>query len=279
MSDEKTPPTGSRWAVGAMAEEGQEPSSEPVTKDSERRRFFSKAPAAEETPEPSGVNPFLPPSDAAAVSALVDDDTTHGHGLSDGLDHTTGPTAAPIAPAPAKPALPIPAMWPVPERPCSGTVQLLGLHGGAGTSTVAALIGPEAVDCGVGLDQLRSMALPVLFVTRTHAHGLDLALRLGQQHAARSFDTLMVLGLVVVHDAPTLSRGLARKLRSAQRTLPNCWTVPWDEDLRHQPDLPASVAGRGRTARDVRRILKKADRLTQSGKASHQSNNQLRQVR
>jgi len=246
-----------------------------------KRRFFSRPDARPDLAptEPStgrGVNPLLEDAyrSPGKHTATEDDDLDEGDvsegrgsGLrSRGLGHTTGPVDPPVAPAPLNPAVRVPESWPIapaPSGPDAAQIQLVGLHGGAGTSTLAAEIGPAALDCGVGLDALVTTELPVLFVTRSHARGLDLALRLGQQYAARSLDPLMILGVCVVEDAPTLTKGLARILRSVQKSLPNCWTVAWDEDLRHDPALPAP-ATRGRLARDIRRMLRKATALRES---------------
>lgn len=193
----------------------------------------------------------------------VDDDGDPGLETT-GMDHVVGPSNPPVAPAPLNPALVLPEWWhgraASAERPSAVTVQVVGLHGGAGTSTVAALLGDEAHDAEGGLAGLATMNRPILFVARTNGRGLDLALRAGQQYASRGFDPVPVLGIVLVHDAPTLSKGLARQLRSAQKALPNSWTVAWDENLRHDVALP-TPATRGRLARDARRILKKAAQL------------------
>lgn len=211
----------------------------------------------------SAVNPFLP----GTRKTVIDDEERHeegGEGLAAlGFGHAVGPTSPPVAPAPLNPAVRVPSGWPGAPAPAGTCVQLVGLHGGAGVSTLAGLLGEEAIDCGPGLGNLVTLQLPVLFVTRSHAHGLDLALRVGQQHASRTLEPLMILGLVVVHDAPTLSKGLARTLRSVEKSLPNCWTVPWSEDLRHDTAPPPAATG-GRTGRDAHRILKKASQLRDS---------------
>jgi len=274
-----------RWAERAKAAAQQHPVEPPApagareaqTVESHKRRLFAGPPA--QAAEPSGINPFLPGPARPTGDDEEDLDVEpsnegRGGGLATlGLDHVSGPTGPPLAPAPLNPALSVPQSWPTAPAapgPLGTVVQLVGLHGGAGTSTLAALLGPLAVDCGASLDNLATLDVPVLFVTRTHAHGLDLALRIGQQYAARSLGPVRVLGICVVHDAPNLSKGLARTLRSVEKTLPNCWIVPWDEDLRHDPALP-SAASHGRMARDVRRILKKAAQLRESREPPQQT--------
>lgn len=259
-------------AIEAPASASAPPTSTAVASEAasgSKRRFFSRpSPDVAAAPAGEGVNPLLPDGAGRRPASRrredvdeLDDDAATGLDVL-GLGHVTGPAIPPPAPTPLNPALRLPASWP-PRRPTvpgEHLVQVVGLHGGAGTSTMAALIGPAAIDCGAGLDNVVDVTVPVLFVTRSHARGLDLALRIGQQFAARNLDPLPVLGLCVIHDAPSLSKGLARALRSVERSLPNCWTLPWNEDVRHDPALPPA-ADRGRMARDVRRILRKAGRL------------------
>lgn len=243
--------------LAAEPAEPAEPIAAAATGNASRRFFSRPAPEDRQADGPTGANPFMPAADGAAAARSGEE---RGALEDAGLGHVAGPTDPPVAPTPLNPALAIPSSWPIGPAHPFNAVQLVGLHGGAGTSTMAALLGPVALDCGTSLANLTTLEIPVLFVTRTHAHGLDLALRLGQQYAARALDQVMVLGLVVVRDAPTLSKGLARTLRSVEKTLPNCWTVPWSEDLRHDPEMP-SPADHGRMARDVRRIVKKAEQL------------------
>ncbi len=266
-------PTGSVPIEGSALVEPTVPADDGASSISEtKRRFFSKTSEPAASAAGPKANPLLP---GAPVSGDDNEDGDEERGvLSAGLGHVSGPSDPPVAPAPLNPALPVPTTWPI-RRADAGapSVQLVGLHGGAGTSTLAALIGPEAADCGHSLDELRTVDVPVLFVTRTHARGLDLAMRIGQQHASRTLEPLMVLGVVVVDDAPVLSKGLARTLRSVEKSLPNCWHLPWDEDLRHDTSLPAP-ASRGRLSRDVRRILKKAEQLVERQSTAPQTHAQ-----
>ncbi|GAB3868546.1 hypothetical protein GCM10028801_44650 [Nocardioides maradonensis] len=247
---------------------------EPAAETTKRRLFGRGGSAAAVSPATAAsVNPFLP-GPALEGGPQVQDTSSEerGRGLAAvGFGHTTGPRNPPVAPVPLNPALAVPSSWPSTAGTPSTVVQLVGLHGGAGTSTLAAELGPQAADCGVGLAGLRSVEIPVLFVARTHAHGLDLALRTAQQYAARGLGPITVLGIVVVHDAPgPLSKQLARRLKSVEKAFPNCWTVPWSEDLRHNVALPP-VAERGARGRDVRRILKKATELTDRHEPPHRA--------
>lgn len=281
-SPEGSPGQG-KWAEKALAaarlrEAAAQDSGPEQDPEQTKRRLFGRSSVKESSAAaPAAVNPFLPTT-PVRVKPSEDHDEESGDEapVPTGLGHSTGAAAPPVAPAPMSPAVVLPSEWPTTREsgPQGLVVQLVGLHGGAGTSTLAAEMGPQAADCGTGLDHLRSVDVPVLFVTRSHARGLDLALRLGQQHAARRLSPLTVLGVVVVHDAPgPLSKLLARRLKSVQKALPNCWTVPWSEDRRHDVGLPP-VASQGARARDIRRVLKQAVELTESTEQpdySHQS--------
>lgn len=243
----------------------QQPAQRQPTPTPKVRWSKAAVPVVSEATAAAASNPFLPTArDQQGQQA----DEERGDVLADlELTHAVGPSSPPVAPAPLNPALRVPAQWPNGPAPVGTLVQLVGLHGGAGTSTMAAMLGEEAIDCGQGLDNLVTLSLPVLFVARSHAHGLDLALRIGQQHASRTLEPLMVLGIVVVHDGPSLSKGLARTLTSVEKSLPNSWTLPWSEDIRHDPALPEAATS-GRAGRDTRRILKKASQLRASREPS-----------
>jgi hypothetical protein len=175
------------------------------------------------------------------------------------VEHFTGPDSPPAAPPPSRLAVVLPPVWATPAT--GAVVQLVGLHGGAGTTTLAALAGPGAIDLGTSLTGAAA-SVPVLFVTRTHARGLDLALRLGQQWAAGGISPLRVVGLAAVYDAPTLTPALTRTLKSVTKTLPHCWVFRWDENLRASA-APPSAAPSGRLGRELKNIRKHATRLTE----------------
>jgi hypothetical protein len=131
----------------------------------------------------------------------------------------------------------------------------LGLHGGAGVTTLA-----QAVPGGVDLATLgeATSALPLVVVCRSHAGGLDAA-----QHwePPGGRERTAILGLVVVADAPgPLPRGLRLGIRLvAGGYRHQLWRIPWVPAWRMgQPvqfdHLPAAVRQLGsdladRTAR------------------------------
>jgi hypothetical protein len=107
---------------------------------------------------------------------------------------------------------------------------LVGTHGGAGVSTLAAVYGGH--DCAGGWpgpDDPRS----VLLVARTHASGLAAALRalelfrLGEAPAGLDLDAV-----VLVADAPgRLPRPLEKQVRLIE-SLIDVYRVPWVPDWR-----------------------------------------------
>ena len=122
----------------------------------------------------------------------------------------------------------------------------LGCHGGAGVTSLAALIGGGA-EAGRGWpNPPPEQRAPVVLVARTHATGL-----LRAQSAARQWASQMLpggidlLGLVLLPDAPgDLPRPLEELARLVSGGVPECWRLPWIEELRYGdldtvPRLPA----------------------------------------
>ncbi|WP_433461845.1 DUF6668 family protein [Spirillospora sp. CA-128828] len=131
-------------------------------------------------------------------------------------------------------------------------------HGGAGASTLAALI-PNGMCAG------RYWPMPeppgrsrVLLVARTHAHGLCAAQAAARQWAAGVLPNVRLLGMVVVADAPgKLPRPLKDLLRLISGGVPRVWELPWVEALRlgdppGQINLPSAHA---RLAQDLKHII------------------------
>ncbi|WP_093765425.1 DUF6668 family protein [Streptomyces sp. F-7] len=131
-----------------------------------------------------------------------------------------GPVTAPEANPPG----------PVPARAAARRFSWLGLHGGAGASTLAAVYGGH--DCGrswPGPDAPRS----VLLVARTHAAGLDAvpqAVELFRRGEAPH--GLDLYAVVLVADAPgRLPRPLAHRVRLIEPLI-DVYRVPWVPDWR-----------------------------------------------
>lgn len=115
-------------------------------------------------------------------------------------------------------------------------VWIVGAHGGAGESTLAAL------DEGFAATNHRWPTIEdddpsnlVLVVARTHAHGLACAARVLGQWASGDLPglPLELLGLVLIEDAPgKLPRELADQVRISAGGAPRSWLVGFSPDIR-----------------------------------------------
>ena len=131
----------------------------------------------------------------------------------------------------------------VAHRPAAGRWLWLGLHGGAGVTTLAQAV-PGGVDVG-GLHG-KPPNLPVVAVCRSHAGGLAAAQEWAAEWSGRQ-PYREVLGLVIVADAPgPLPRGLKLGVRLVRGGFRDLWAVPWVPAWRvgqsvPLDDLPAAV--------------------------------------
>ncbi|MFG2084860.1 DUF6668 family protein [Spirillospora sp. NPDC048824] len=169
-----------------------------------------------------------------------------------GRFHARAVTPARLAPPPTSSlglagySGPGPALW------------ISSCHGGAGASTLAALI-PFGRSTG------RYWPAPeppgqarVILVARTHAVGLRAAQAAAGQWAAGVLPNVRLLGLVAIADAPgKLPKPLKDLLRLISGGVPQVWELPWVEALRlgdppEQVRLPSAYA---RLAQDLNRII------------------------
>jgi hypothetical protein len=110
----------------------------------------------------------------------------------------------------------------------------LGVHGGAGVSSLAEFLpgGADAERCWP--DPAFGGPRAVILVCRTHVGGLRRARDAAQQWASADVPGgLLLAGAVAVADAPgKLARPQAEELRLLEGAVPQLWTVPWLEELR-----------------------------------------------
>jgi len=103
----------------------------------------------------------------------------------------------------------------------------LGVHGGAGETSLAAAAGIGRA-CGHMWPAPPSGSAPVLLVARTDLRGLSALRRAAQQWAAGDSGGGLVVGAVLVPDQP---KPLPRQLRDLQRVvaggIPRTWVLPW----------------------------------------------------
>lgn len=133
-------------------------------------------------------------------------------------------------------------------------IWLSSCHGGAGASTLAALI-PNSVSAG------RYWPTPappgqsqVLLVARSHAAGLCAAQAAVAQWAAGALPSVQLIGLVVVADAPgKRPKPLADLMRLIAGGVPRLWDLPWVEAFRlgDPPDKVRLPPAYARLVRDV----------------------------
>ncbi|MGI5224367.1 DUF6668 family protein [Actinoallomurus sp. CA-142502] len=131
-------------------------------------------------------------------------------------------------------------------------------HGGAGVSTLTALI-PRSMSAG----RYWPMPVPpvsarVLLVARSHAAGLCAAQAAARQWAAGVLPNVRLLGLVVVADAPgKRPKPLSDLVRLISGGVPRLWELPWVEALRigDPPDQARLPSAYSRLANDLHHIV------------------------
>lgn len=169
------------------------------------------------------VNPYLRTETApAAVMDPLEVDELLGTATA-----ARGP-ANPAAQAPAE----RPGALPRSEVTSAPTLCVAGAHGGAGASTVARLLGPGVHDAGVTWPVAGGWSrplpvLPVVLVARTHGAGLAAAERVAQSWAAGELSLSRLLGVVLVDDAPRLTKAQKQAARRVSLMTPFGWHIAW----------------------------------------------------
>ncbi len=126
----------------------------------------------------------------------------------------------------------------------------LGAHGGAGVSTLTALVGCSADAQRMWPGGHPDQCADVVLVARTHAEGLQRARDLAAQYTTRFVPPpIRLLGLVTIADAPGRLPTPLRRLRHlVAATVPQAWHLPWVPEWRSlrlaelpqwQPTTPA----------------------------------------
>ncbi|WP_370463240.1 DUF6668 family protein [Nocardiopsis sp. FR4] len=122
----------------------------------------------------------------------------------------------------------------------------LGVHGGAGERTMAALIqGTRTVGHAWPVVATPNTPAPrVVLVARTHARGL-LCLQAAATEWASGQAGVDLLGAVLIADAPgRLPRPLRDLMSLVSGGLPRTWHVPWMESWRRGEAVTATEAPR-----------------------------------
>jgi len=142
----------------------------------------------------------------------------------------------------------------------------LGVHGGAGESTLAALLpGSLPAEHRWPATHATGAGEPVVLVARTSMYGLQRVQLAATEWASGSVPGIQLLGLVLVADAPGRLPAPLRDLATViSGGLPRVWRLPWMEALRLSADPTAVEAPRPlrRLLDDVRSLLPAAPAAT-----------------
>jgi hypothetical protein len=164
------------------------------------------------------------------------------------------PPTGPLAPQPAVP--PPDAVDRLPRRlvAASTGVWWVGAHGGSGESTLERLM-PGSRGSGHAWPRLAEDAgarapVKAVLVARGDLRGLTAAQRAATEWASGSVDGVVLLGLVILADAPgRLPRALKDFAAVVAGGVPRVWHLPWVEAWRVGDLDPAAAP------RQVRRLL------------------------
>jgi hypothetical protein len=213
-----------------------EPTSPLTPRDRPRRPptpIPPKPPARPVDDEDDGPRPLSPPAPAASPPRP-------GSG---GLTLYTGTDAGVQRP---------PAELRLPFRPVEDArLYVVAAHGGAGASTIAALVG--GYDVGTAWPGTFT-PVPTVLCARTSALALTAARNAIKDWAAGGVPTIDLLGLVLIADAPgRLPRELRRLVDRIKGAPPQLWPVPWHTPWRlgGDPDPDTAPRPARRLVRDL----------------------------
>lgn len=123
------------------------------------------------------------------------------------------------------------AVWPA-------TIWWLGVHGGAGESTLATLTtGTRPADHAWPMPSTPGTLHRVVLVARTNYAGLTAAQRAATEWASNTLgDTVQLAGLVLIADVPGRRPKPLRELEQViSGGVPRVWSLPWVEAWRLGP--------------------------------------------
>ena len=149
----------------------------------------------------------------------------------------------PVAPQPGVPTPDTADRLPRWAQAWPATVWLLGVHGGAGESTLATLAaGSRPAQHGWPMPETPGTSSRVALVARTNWSGLTAAQRAATEWASGVLgDAVKLVGLVLIADAPGR---LPKPLRDLEQVIgggvPRVWTLPWVDAWRLGPVDPAA---------------------------------------
>ncbi len=186
--------------------------------------------------------------------------------------YVDGPAVPPGAPAPAGPAV---------LRATEGSldgdcVAVVGLHGGAGVTTVARLLQARESDKRAGIRWVEAPGvgqLPtagrVLLVARDSGVGLERAQHAAREWAARQIDPAVdIMGLLLVASGPKIDGALGAQAKRVTRMWPRTWRVVWLPEW-HVTASPAVDRLPGRVRRTADSVITWAAKRRPSEGGTH----------
>lgn len=177
-----------------------------------------------------GTNPWLAPTRAGEPVPVVPVDTAEL-----GAPHATGAQR----PQAGLPAIDTVDRLPVRDIPDGDDLWVLGVHGGAGESTLATWLGARAAGHAWPIANSDSPAR-VLLVARTNAAGVEAACGAATEWAGASV-SVSVVGLVLIADAPgRLPPPLRASIRQLSGTVPATWALRYAPSMRLSTYPPAT---------------------------------------
>lgn len=126
------------------------------------------------------------------------------------------------------------------------SVCVMGLHGGAGASTLTRLLGGGALDTELRWPVYAGWArprpsVPVIAVARTHYVGLEAVSRFARLWAGNRLPDSRLIALVLIDDGPKLLKDQQLAVRRAAAMLPKNGHIVWQESWRlSSPSLQAA---------------------------------------
>jgi len=171
----------------------------------------------------------------------------------------TGPTKPGLSPTLEAPQTP----WPHQDIGVFEGQAIMGLHGGAGATTLTGLLGPTAADIGQTWPvshSTRTQAtwpLPVIAVARTDRTGLSTAERFIRSWANSQLPGSKLSALVLIEAGPRTSEARKKATKRLLRMVPRGVHIPWMDSWLDAPPDPNRLPGR------IKRIIKVLNTPTQ----------------
>lgn len=129
-------------------------------------------------------------------------------------------------------------------------IAVMGLHGGAGATTLTALLGTPASDIGrawpmsLNAWTQREWPIPVIAVARNDHSGLEATDRFIRSWASGQLTGSILSALVIIDAGPNLSDGRKKATKRLLRMVPRGTHIPWIDSWLDAPPDPARIPGR-----------------------------------